>query len=69
MLFLEVAEFEVSGAEVFVEGIFRLVSGEVVGSGIITREATEGFFEGGEAGPGVVFRGVFGGDSPEVEVF
>ena len=33
------------------------------------REATEGFFEFGEADPGVIFGGVFGGDTPEVEKF
>jgi len=31
--------------------------------------ATEGFFEFGETAPRVVFGGVFGGDTPEIEGF
>ena len=36
---------------------------------ISNREATESFFEFGEADPRVIFGGVFWGDTPEVEEF
>lgn len=40
-----------------------------MGAGIFKRVATEGFFEAGKTVPRVVFRGVFGGNTPKIEFF
>ena len=67
--FLGFVEFVIDDTEFFIEAVFWFVQDEVVGSGIGFFEATEGFFKAGEAGPRVIFAGVFRGDAPEIEVF
>ena len=53
----------------FVNFIFARIIDEVVGAGILDFLTGESFLEGGEAGPGVVLRGTFGGDAPEIKGF
>ena len=40
-----------------------------MGASIFKRVAAEGFFETGKTVPRVVFRGVFGGNTPKIEFF
>lgn len=57
----------VGAAEELVGVIFNRGEDEVVGAGVGDGVAAEGLFKRGEAGPGVIFGGIIGGDAPEVE--
>ena len=56
-------------AESFIEIILGWLQNNVVGTGIVHFITGEGFLEIGKAGPRVIFRGAFRGDSPEIEDF
>lgn len=65
----EPAEGAVGLAEELVGAVFGGIEDEVVSAEVGDGGAAEGFFEFGEALPGVIGGGVGGGDAPEIEEF
>ena len=52
-----------------IEFVFKRINNYVVGAGIANFFPAKRFFEFSKAVPGVSFRRIFRGDTPEIEIF